>query len=89
MPRIPRFVFVLLLAAALGATAAWAEEPLPASRGSSMTAPLAQLWNFLTGLWSKNGCQLVPNGLCRPGTDSATPAAKNGCQVDPQGNCRP
>jgi len=94
MPRIPRLVLALLLAAALATTAAWADGPRPASRGSSITtsAPadiLAHLWIFLTGLWSKNGCEVDPHGNCLPGTGSATPTGKNGCHVDPSGQCLP
>jgi hypothetical protein len=64
---------------------------LLAAPGISTAAPRAQspagdllgwLRGALVSLWSKNGCQLDPNGRC---VTTATP--KNGCQADPFGRC--
>lgn len=43
----------------------------------------ARLWNLLTD----NGCQVDPDGRCRPSTNT-TATTDNGCQVDPSGRCR-
>jgi hypothetical protein len=48
---------------------------------------LAQVWSYLTGAQSDNGCRIDPNGFCLTG-QSATATADNGCWVDPNGRCR-
>ena len=42
-------------------------------------------WSVLASFWSKNGCQVDPNGICLP----TTTTTKNGCSVDPDGRCLP
>lgn len=39
------------------------------------------LWEALSALWEKAGCQLDPNGRCVEGQE------KNGCRADPFGRC--
>lgn len=97
MPRLSRLALAfLLLTAVFAPTTALTARSLPgavphlrAAEPSAATHAVARLWSFLASLWSKNGCQVDPQGRCVPGTGSATPTAKNGCQVDPNGNCRP
>jgi hypothetical protein len=47
---------------------------------------LAQVWDFLTGVWARNGCDIDPSGRCvsRP---SPTSEIDNGCNIDPDGRC--
>jgi hypothetical protein len=69
MPRLSRLALAFLLTAVLASTSALAAGPLPglrAAEASAATHAVARLWSFLAGLWSKNGCQLDPNGQCRP-----------------------
>ena len=48
---------------------------------------LARAWSFLTGLWSKTGCNIDPNGRCLPETPVVQP--DEGCHIDPSGRCGP
>ena len=94
MPRLSRPALAFLLTAILASTSALAAGPLsgPVPRvteASAATHVVARLWSFLKGLWSKNGCQVDPQGLCLKDNGSASPTAKNGCHVDPNGQCRP
>ena len=41
-------------------------------------------WRVLASFWTKNGCQVDPNGSCLP-----TAPTKNGCSLDPDGRCLP
>ena len=74
-------------AAALLVLCAFLASPLTAApkfRSESSTTAAAddffgRLRGALSSIWSKNGCQIDPFGLC--GT------AKNGCQLDPHGRC--
>lgn len=77
------------------ATAAASAEPLsgtwshPTRIVSSFSMDsFARLWSVLTGLWTKNGCSVDPDGRCLPGS-SSTVTTDNGCQVDPSGRCLP
>ncbi len=81
MPRLSRMALVLLLAAILATTAAsahpiWGAQP---RRSTTMTfAPMdlvAQVWSFLSRVWTKNGSQMDPSGL----------QTKNGSEMDPDG----
>ena len=44
-------------------------------------AALSDEFDSVTGLWSKNGCRIDPNGYCIPAT------IENGCVIDPSGQC--
>lgn len=92
-----RKIFVLLLAGALAASWAFAEEPRnhpgPDHAGALAWAPLdllSRFWSALTALWGENGCTLDPSGRCTAGpgngTDSGT-TGDSGCTIDPSGHC--
>ena len=90
MSRLPRLALAILIAATLLSTAALA-SPLPGAGprrpAATASAPLdlfSQLWSFLTGFWTKNGCGADPNGLR---TTTPTPTSENGCGADPDGLC--
>ena len=84
MSRSQRTILGFLLATFL--MAPWASAaPQAGSAGSGPRAALSRLWSALTSFWSKAGCEIDPNGLCRP----ATVSPKAGCQADPDGRCLP
>ena len=87
--RIILLLVLLLLPAALqAAEPRHAAEPLwSASAAANARAVLAQVWSYLTGAQSDNGCRLDPSGFCLTG-QSATATADNGCWLDPNGRCR-
>ena len=90
MPRFSRCRVVFLLVLLFLPMALQAAEPRrhaePVRNGSSTFswAVLAQVWSFLTGAQSDNGCEFDPNGRCR----FAPAMVDNGCEVDPDGRCR-
>jgi len=47
---------------------------------------LEQIWSFLTGAWSEEGCRIDPNGGCEP---QPIPTTDEGCRIDPSGGCSP
>jgi len=73
------------------------------SGGAALSRVFSQVWGFLSGLWSKNGCWIDPSGHCIPETTApgdngcildpngtcatSSPVAKNGCILDPDGRC--
>lgn len=77
-----RTVFALVLAAFL--LAAPAAQARPLYDDSSV---LARIWSLVTGLWSKNGCRIDPDGYCLPGIGEGDPTIENGCVIDPSGQC--
>jgi hypothetical protein len=84
-------VVVLFLLAAL-LTAPWASAAprhgggRPATVSGMMAIPdvLIQAWRFLTGAWSKTGCNIDPDGRC---VTTAPLPTKEGCHIDPNGRC--
>jgi hypothetical protein len=94
MPRFSRCFAVLLLVLLFLPAVLQAAEPrrdaeLLRSESSAHIDwdVLAQVWSFLTGAKSDNGCRLDPNGLCLP-AQSAVATADNGCWIEPNGLCR-
>lgn len=77
-----RTVATVLLAAFLVAAPAAQARPL---RGDSDV--LARIWSLVTGFWSKNGCQIDPDGSCIPGISEGGSTVENGCRLDPDGQC--
>ena len=53
----------------------------PSARGI-----LAQVWDFLTGVWARGGCDIDPDGRCVP-RPSPTADLDYGCDIDPSGRC--
>jgi hypothetical protein len=100
-----RKAFVVLVAFFLVTTAVSAEPRPGAGLRPARTVAFSPMesfsgfWRVLVGLWTKNGCQMDPDGHCLPATPtkngcSADPngiclPTKNGCQVDPNGRCLP
>jgi hypothetical protein len=79
---------VVLVALFLATTAVSAEPRSGARARPARTVAFSPMesfsgfWSLLVSFWTKNGCQVDPNGSCLP----AAPT-KNGCQVDPDGRC--
>lgn len=93
MPRTTLFKAVLLLVLVLflAAPSLQAAEPRrdaepvrSVSSGLAAWEMLAQLWEFLTSAWDKNGCLIEPDGRCLP-RQNPTAESENGCEVDPNG----
>jgi hypothetical protein len=88
MPRSAISRAALLLVLVLVAVPALQAAP---TRAEAESAPSAwglftQVWDFLTGVWSANGCEFDPNGRCQP--KPTTVEIDNGCEADPNGRCR-
>jgi hypothetical protein len=89
----PRRKIVLLLLAAL-LIAPWASAAPrhgsvhSASLSAELGIPefLSRAWKLLAGAWTKEGCNIDPDGRCR-----SVPAPVNsldtGCHIDPNGQC--
>jgi hypothetical protein len=97
------FVLLLaaILAAAVPAEAA-KNGLLPTAVAAKVNENLAsRLWGIFTriwgdndhqsgsrGTWSKNGCNVDPNGQCLTSPNSSPlPTEENGCNVGPDGVC--
>lgn len=80
-----RKALVVLVALLLATTAVSAEprsgaRPRPARTGAwSPMESFSGFWSVLASFWTKNGCQVDPDGRCLP--------TKNGGQADPNGLC--
>jgi len=95
MARCSRILPAFLIALAL-ATSTVLADPVSAARPrrSEMvtlapTDVVARLWTLLSSFWSKNGCEVDPNGHCKSAAGSATAIGDNGCGIDPSGHCLP
>jgi hypothetical protein len=94
MTSFSRKALVLLVALTLATTAVSAaprSQTTPQAARTVASVPVdffVQLWNGLTGLWTKNGCSADPSGSCLPSGGSTLPT-KNGCSLDPDGRCLP
>jgi len=88
---------ILLLLVALFATpwiSAAESRAIESARPVQILEPaqfhlLNQLWNTLRSLWSKEGCQIDPNGRCltSPSPPPPTLQTDEGCNIDPSGRC--
>jgi hypothetical protein len=93
MHRSAAFRIAVLLIVALlfaGSTLQAAPRRADAEPGRTAAAApawdlLVQVWDFFTGIWSNNGCEVDPDGRCAPGP--ALPQIDNGCEADPNGHC--
>ena len=87
MPRSAISRAALLLVLLLVAVPALQAAPIRAEAGPAPAAwdLFAQVWDFLTGVWSPNGCEVDPDGRCQP--RPTTVEIDNGCEVDPNGRC--
>ena len=50
---------------------------------------LGRAWRLLQNVWTKEGCQIDPSGLCHQGSVQPQPTDQldSGCQIDPGGLC--
>ena len=99
MPRLTRIILVLVLTSLFTATVALAQAPSTSIRprhliGAASPDLLERLWSLLSQPWSKNGCQVDPNGRsqtakngCQVDPSGGYQTVKNGCEVDPNGRC--
>lgn len=90
MPRSATSRAALLLVVVLIAVPALQAAPTRAEADPALSVPAAwdlftQAWDFLTGVWSTNGCGLDPSGSCQP--RPTTIDSDNGCGLDPSGGC--
>jgi hypothetical protein len=105
---ISKLALVLVLATALTPATGWSAGRRFSTDDSTARIfrtenPLVVFWNYVVGLWDKEGCGLDPSGLCKTNTSSdagcgldpsgcvipsSESAPKNGCGLDPHGaNC--
>jgi len=91
--RLAAFTLALVLASSLAMAAPRHGVSSPKAAAGSSTAEMlfSHLWGWLTGMWSKEGCVIDPNGHCKPGsgTTVAPPgdSGDEGCIIDPSGSC--
>lgn len=78
-----RIAVAFLLAVFL--VAPWAAAEPRDDRGAASPHLFAQLWSWLSALWSDEGCMLDPNGRC--GGAPAPTDLDAGCIIDPNGRC--
>ncbi len=79
---LPKAVLLLVLTLLLAAPTQAAGN-LPAD--SAAKGILAQVWDFLTGVWATIGCDIDPDGrMPRP---RPTTEIDSGCTIDPSGGC--
>lgn len=85
--RLVRSLLVLLVAAALCTTSAWAAP----SRELHTFGVLARLWSTVSAFWSDEGCKLDPHGGCAVEEEAPPlqPTTDEGCKIDPHGGCTP
>jgi hypothetical protein len=89
----PRRNIVLLAVLVLLTVAPWASagprngsgHPVRISGAVVLPDLLSRAWSFVTGVWTKEGCNIDPNGRCLS-APSPLPT-KEGCQIDPGGRC--
>ena len=77
-------VLTLLLAAPIQAGSTRPASSLPAD--SAVKSILIQVGDFLTGIWTRIGCGIDPDGRCEP-RPSPTGDLDSGCDIDPSGRC--
>jgi hypothetical protein len=80
-------------------TAPWAAAEPREAYGPASSQLLAQLWSWLSGFWSEEGCMIDPSGWCGgdegcmldpDGRNQETPSPlyqEEGCMIDPNGRC--
>jgi hypothetical protein len=94
------YVRAAILALTLGfmSTGSWASAAPPrkpdlprAPRAVAVPLDLfSHLWSFAAQWWSKNGCSIDPNGICKSDEGQLPPPSSytdNGCDIDPNGIC--
>lgn len=84
LPRAVLLLVLTLIVAAPIQAAGPAGNPPAESAAKSI---LTQVWDFLTGVWARSGCDIDPNGRCVP-PPSPTIEIDSGCDIDPSGRCK-
>jgi len=81
--------FVLLLS--MPTLAAGHRAPARQARVSNpFTEALLQVWSYLAGALTKEGCGIDPNGRCLTASTGSVPVSSDsGCTIDPSGHCLP
>jgi hypothetical protein len=88
-----RTTILLLLAAILAvplvsAAAPRTEAPRPVTAAAPDSLDLLdRAWSFLRKVWSKDSCNIDPNGLCSTKPAQSPAQTKEGCDIDPLGRC--
>lgn len=83
-----RSILILVFAAFLAASPAAQARPLH-HNDAPASSMLQRIWSLVSGLWSKNGCRLDPNGYCVTGLGEGGSTTENGCVIEPNGQCVP
>ena len=97
MPTFRKIALLLLLVTLLAAPWASAASPRAGSLKPAVSAPagkglLVRVRIVLTGIWTKIGCHIDPNGVCLTTTappDGSQNQSDIGCNIDPNGQCHP
>ena len=75
-------------ALAVGRRTAPGDHPHRVRVSNPVTQAFLQLWSYVAGALTKEGCGIDPDGLCLPG--GLAPASLDaGCGLDPSGRCLP
>jgi hypothetical protein len=74
-------------AASAGPRLGSAREALAPAASTILEDLLGRAWGFLTGVLSKTGCQIDPDGRCTP-VPKPTIQIHEGCYINPEGGCR-
>ena len=94
-----RNIAVVVLLLAFAAPCVWASEVRTRSESNTVRhadsssqagwVSFSRIWSLLVHAWSKNGCSIDPDGLCKTQQRSAdiTMSSDNGCSLDPDGRC--
>jgi hypothetical protein len=94
MFRHPLFRTFAVLVVSLALTTPLCEAASPVRSRTSSVFTRFGLWEWVTNLWTKNGCSLDPGGLCVPNLNPSghlvvpVPSGSStdaGCGIDPGG----
>jgi hypothetical protein len=91
----PRFLLAASLALLLSMPSLAAGPQTPprghhARISNPVTEALRQLWNYVAGALTKEGCGIDPNGRCVTSTSGISApdgSEEAGCGIDPSGRC--
>ena len=97
MRTLQKVTILLLLTALLAVPCASAASPrsgknIRAVPKATAAALLDHMEALLTQVWTKIGCHIDPDGVCRTApapTDEPQGQSDIGCHIDPNGQCHP
>jgi len=80
-------VLFLLTTTPWASAGSWHGSDHPAMSSDEIVIPdfLSRAWRLLAGIWTKEGCNIDPDGRCQPAP--APLPTKEGCHIDPSGRC--